>query len=267
MGSVAETALAPCREITDNEVADYLRDGWVKLEGFVRPETTALLLEIAYQRMGEDGDSNAPYGLNQPFFNAEFGDGLSQPEVRALIGGIGRASRRLMNRRGNVGVRYFTDFFAPKLPSAKETRNAGNGPTDFHQDFMTFGVDRTGGMTFWISLEDYGPEFGTMSFINGSHRLGVLGGYHKGDLRSFYPELLDLKMSEPTTYKAGDITVHSHLTVHGAGRNVTDRPRWPYVVLTQPADVCYNGGYTEAFDPTGMERDQPLPDDRFPIIG
>jgi hypothetical protein len=260
-------AAAPCREITDQEVQDFLRDGWVKLGGFVRPEIVALLLQMAHQRMGEDGDSNAPYGLDQPFFNAEFGDGLSNPEVRGLIGGIGRASRRLMNRLGDVGVRYYTDFFAPKLPSAKETRNAGNGPTNFHQDFMTLGVDRSGGMTFWIALEDYGPEFGTMSFITGSHRLGVLGGYHKGDIRSFYPELLELTTSEPTVYKAGDVTVHSHMTAHGAGKNVTDRPRWAYLVLTQPADACYAGGYSEVLDTTLFERDQPLPDDRFPIIG
>src|SRR3546814_3805579 len=56
----------------------------------------------------------------------------------------------------------FSDFFAPKLPAAKKTRNAGNGATSFHQDYITFAVDRTGGMTFWLALEDYGPEFGTM---------------------------------------------------------------------------------------------------------
>ncbi len=267
MGTVADTALAPCRTITDQEVADYLRDGWVKLEGFVRPETVALLLRIAHQRMGDDGDSNAAYGIDQDFFNAEFGGGLTHPGIRPLIGGIGHAARRFMNRRGDIGVRYFTDFFAPKLPSAKQTRNAGNGPTRFHQDFMTLGADRTGGMTFWISLEDYGADNGTMSFINGSHRLGVLGSYHRGDIRDFWPELTELETSAPVVYKAGDVTVHSHLTVHGAGRNITDRPRWPYLVLTQPADVAYNGGYSEVLDPGRFERDQPLPDDQFPIIG
>src|SRR3546814_1254752 len=47
----------------------------------------------------------------------------------------------------------FSDFFAPKLPAAKKTRNAGNGATSFHQDYITFAVDRTGGMTFWLALE------------------------------------------------------------------------------------------------------------------
>ena len=33
-------------------------------------------------------------------------------------------------------------------------------------------VDRSGGMTFWIPLEAYGPDAGTMKFISGSHRAG-----------------------------------------------------------------------------------------------
>ena len=78
-------------------------------------------------------------------------------------------------------------------------------------------------MTFWFPLEAYGPDAGTMSFVNGSHRVGVLGDYTTyGDrrrARRSFPELRDLEMSEPITYELGDITVHTHLTVHGAGAN------------------------------------------------
>src|SRR5262249_36320782 len=144
----------PCRSVTPAEIAHYQELGWAKLEGFVHAHTVDILLRIARERMGEDGDSNEAYGLNQPYFNAEHGGGLAVPPVRALIDGIGRSAKALMNRKGGVGVRYFTDFFAPKLPSSRQTRNAGNGPTSFHQDFITFAVDRSGGMTFWIALED-----------------------------------------------------------------------------------------------------------------
>ena len=103
--------------------------------------------------------------------------GLADPAVRPLIEKIGRNAKALMARKADIGVRYYSDFFAPKLPSAKKTKNMGNGPTSFHQDYITFAVDRSGGMTFWIPLEAYGPEAGTMSFLNKSHRLGVLGNY------------------------------------------------------------------------------------------
>lgn len=259
-----------CRSVTAEEIAHYQEFGWVKLKRFLQPEIIRLMLDIAQQKMGEDGDSNAPFGINQPYFNAEFCGGLQHPTLRHLLEGLGKNARLLMARRRDVGVKYFADFFAPKLPSSKQTKNAGNGPTAFHQDYITFAVDRSGGMTFWIPLEAYGPDAGTMSFINRSHRLGVMGSYHTyggGDVCTVYPELNDLERSEPMTYEVGDITVHSHLTIHGAGKNLMDKPRWAYLFLAQPGDVCWNGAPSEAFDPTGMTPNQRLDDERFPIVG
>lgn len=108
-----------------------------------------------------------------------------------------------------------------------------------------------------------------MSFISGSHRCGVLGNYRnypKGDALDTYPELRDLPMSEPIKYELGDITVHSHLTVHGAGLNLMDKPRWAYLVLTQPEDAVWNGAPPEAFDTTGMKPYHPFDSERFPIL-
>ena len=180
----------------------------------------AILLAKAKSMMGEDGDSNPPYGIDQPYFNAYAAGGYGDPAVRPLFGGIGAAAKALNARKSETGVRLFNDFFAPKLPAAKKTRNQGNGPTSFHQDFITFAVDRSGGATCWIPLEAYGPEAGTMSFINGSHKLGILGNYtsYDGkDIREVWSELGDLPMSDPIDYALGDVTIHNHLTVHGAG--------------------------------------------------
>ncbi|HTV95151.1 MAG TPA: phytanoyl-CoA dioxygenase family protein [Steroidobacteraceae bacterium] len=268
----------PCRAVTAEEVAHYQEFGWVKLEGFVRAETVKLVLDGALQRMGEDADSNALIETLAPgvekkiaYFNAEYGGGLENPPVRSLIEHVGSNAKPLMSRSRPVGVRYFSDFYAPKLPSSRQARHGGNGPTSFHQDFINFSVDRSGGMTFWVALEDYGPEFGTMSFVSGSHRLGVLGNYRtyqKGeDLLDIYPNLREhLEISEPMSYAAGDVTVHSHMTVHGAGANLTNRPRWAYLMLVQPADACWTGAPAEAFDAAGMEINKPLPEDRFPTL-
>jgi hypothetical protein len=265
----AKSETYPCRMVTDKEVAHYLEFGWVQLRQFVDPQMLRELLAKATGMMGEDGDSNPPYGIDQPYFNAQAADGCADPLVRPLIEKIGRNAKLLMARKANIGVRCFNDFFAPKLPSAKKTKNQGNGPTSFHQDFITFAVDRTGGMTFWIPLEAYGPEAGTMSFLSKSHKLGVLGNYSSyggKDIREVFPELLDCEESPQIDYALGDITVHSHLTVHGAGKNFLDRPRWAYLVLPQPADAIWNGAPPEAFDTTGMTPYTPFGDDRFPII-
>jgi hypothetical protein len=295
MGDSVRTESTLCRSVTAEEV-DHLHEfGWVKLKSFVDPGVIAAMLEVAREVMGEDADSNAPplgaserLGLvseetapaeeqvNEPFvyFNPQSGGGLSNPVIRPLIYELGKSAKVLQRRPSvdgqGVGVRYYTDYFVPKLPSSKESRHGGNGPTAFHQDFISHGVDRSGGLTFWIPFEAYGAVAGTMSFLNRSHRAGVLGHYMThgdGDVVRSFPELAGLEVSEPMTYEVGDLTVHDHLTVHGAGENLMDRPRWAYILLTQPADVRWNGSPCPNFDWTVMKPLDLFSDECLPPIG
>jgi hypothetical protein len=264
-----DEAVYPCRLVTRDEIAHYREFGWVKLKQFVHPEMIRTILGAAQGRMGEDGDGNDSYGTDTPYFNAEYGGGLDHPVMRPFMQAAAVSAKALLAREDGTGIRYLTDFFAPKLPTGAVTRNAGNGPTNFHQDFVTFAVDRTGGMTFWIALGNYGPKAGTMHFINRSHRLGVIGNYSNyggRDIRDAYPELRQLEMSDQMTYEIGDITVHSHLTTHGAEPNYTDKPRWAYLMVLQPADIYWTGAPPEAFDTTGMVPNEQFPDDRFPVL-
>jgi hypothetical protein len=272
-----------CRMVTAEEV-DHLHEyGWVMLRNFVDPDVVHAVLDLAREVMGDDADSNpiSPYleaavAEGQPgleYFNAQRSSGLANPVLRPLIYEVGK-SAKLLQRRGSadashLGVRYYQDLFVPKLPSTKEARHGGNGPTAFHQDFITFAVDRSGGMTFWFPLEAYDAEAGTMSFVNGSNRAGVLGDYTTyggGDVLDVFPELRALEVSEPMTYEVGDITVHTHLTIHGAGSNLMDRPRWAYILITQPGDVCWNGSPCPNFDWTSMKQWEAFGDERFPVI-
>jgi hypothetical protein len=292
--NVVEDAVGsqPCRSLTDEEVDHYHEFGWVKLNGFIDPDLIGAMLAVGRELMGDDADSNAPpLGVDQRlglsaeqqsaaeeekflYFNPQLGSGLSNPVIRPLIYVLGKRAMVLQRRpttdgRG-VGVRYYTDYFVPKLPASKESRHGGHGPTAFHQDFISHSVDRTGGMTFWLALESFGPEAGTMSFLNRSHRAGVLGHYMThgdGDVFDTFPELRELEMSDQMVYEVGDVTVHDHLTVHGASENLMDRPRWAYILLTQPADVRWNGSPCPNFDWTALKPLDLLGDDVLPPIG
>jgi hypothetical protein len=269
--------------VTAEEVEHLHELGWVKLKSFVDPGVVGAMLDLARTTMGEDADNNpiSPYleaavargGAGIEYFNAQRGGGLSNPVLRPLIYEVGQSASLLQRRPRADGtamdVRYYQDLFVPKLPSSKPSRHGGNGPTAFHQDFITFAVDRSGGMTFWFPLEAYGPEAGTMSFVNGSNRMGVMGDYTTygdGDALDAFPELRQRDMSEPMDYELGDITVHTHLTIHGAAENTMDRPRWAYIIITQPADVCWNGSPCPNFDHSAMKPWEPFGDARFPVI-
>lgn len=262
-----------CRALTPEEIAHYAEHGWAKLPGFVTLDTVGTLREMARARMGDDGQGNAVAPIRQPFFNPEVSDGPGSPVLRPLIDGIGANAKLVMGRHEAIGVRYFGDIFAPKLPVAWETRHPGGGETFCHQDFINWGIDRSGGMTFWIALADLPAESGTMSFYSGSHKLGALGHYASyregGSLLDDYPDLGDrCPNSGPITYRTGDATVHSVMLAHSASDNRTDTPRWAWLVMTNPADVRWTGAPPEAYDTTGMNHLQLLDDERrFPLIG
>ena len=102
----------------------------------------------------------------------------------------------------------------------RASRHGGNGPTAFHQDFITFAVDRSGGMTFWFPLEAYGPTRGRCRSSTARTAPGCSATTRPTaavDALDAFPELRDLEMAEPMAYELGDITVHTHLTIHGAG--------------------------------------------------
>jgi hypothetical protein len=273
----------PCRDVTDDEVAHLREHGWVQLKQFVDPGQLQAMLDLAREQMGDDGDSNpmsryieaavAEGGEGIQYFNASPTNGLHSPVIRPVIEHVGRTAQRLLGRRNPDGtpldIRYYQDMFAPKLPSATASRHGGNGATSFHQDFITFAVDRTGGMTFWFPLEAYGPEAGTMSFVSGSHRMGVMGDYTTygdGDALGAFPELGEREMCDPIDYELGDITVHTHLTIHGAGANRMVKPRRAWIMITQPADICWNGAPCPNFDHSDMKPWQPMDGERFPVI-
>ena len=259
----------PCRGVTAGEVEHFREYGWVKLKKFLHPEMVETLLERGIMLMGEDAQSNEDYGIRQDYFNPFPCGGLDVPEIRKMLVGLGMNAKRLMNRKSGVGARYFFDTFVPKLPAGKESRRGGNGPTAFHQDFITFAMDRSGGMQFWIPLEPCGPEKGTMSFMNRSHKMGVLGNYSSyggKTITEVWPELLELEVSEPMTYELGDVTVHDHLTVHGAGANTTDSPRWAMITSMLPNDAHWNGSPPEAFDPAHLKPYELLDEERFPTL-
>ena len=257
----------PCRDVTEDELVHYREHGWARLPGFVHPELVDYLHSLGREQMGEDGDSNPPLPITQPYFNIAMTGGPANPALRPLLGRLGRNAVRLMGRRAGIKAKYYCDNYVVKLPAAKSSKHEGNGATSWHQDYTNWAVDRSGGLGFWLALTDIAPEAGTMSFVDGSHRHGSMGNYRAGDILEDFPELLEqCSVTGPLTYRAGDMTVHSNLVVHGAGANRTDMPRWAWSLLINPSDVRWDGSPAEGFDTTGMAWLDPIDDERFPIL-
>lgn len=262
--SVAEVHPHVTRHVTDDEVATYEEQGWVKLGGLITPETTAALLEAGERlleatRSAPDAVRDCVVGLNESIFQARK-IRLDPFHSFTLSRDLGAVAHRLMNRRRltdeEVGVRYCEDALICKFPLVEE---AQTNTIPFHQD-LTFGTDRVGGFNVWIALDEVTPEQGSMRFLTGSHREGALGNVV--NIVERYPKLTELyEWSEPLHYQPGDATVHHGYMIHGSGDNRGSRPRWSYVPTYIPAD-CVQGEPPSALG----YLDEEAEDERFPLV-
>jgi ectoine hydroxylase-related dioxygenase (phytanoyl-CoA dioxygenase family) len=271
------TAVAP-REVTDEEVAHYQENGWVKLEGFLSRELADELLAAAKATVGNQLEEGEEEAFNKGLRLEKIGgrvqnvgywqdyhyigrDSRVEP-FHSLIYSkeAGRAAQRLIGR--DVGVRYSSDILAVKMPVGQP----GSAPTDSHQDISSLPFDRIGPLTIWVALADLTPEHGTMRFLSGSQRVGNLGRTRAQGMGTieYYPDLVNrFDTSPPMALNAGDATVHNAQVVHWAPENRTNEPRWGYIMAFFPDDCLYTGAPNHNFDGIGLEVNKPFEHERF----
>jgi ectoine hydroxylase-related dioxygenase (phytanoyl-CoA dioxygenase family) len=270
--TVVDVADVKVRRVTDEEAAAYRRDGWVKIAGLIGPEVAAQMLEEARRYRADAGPAQA-LSIDTPMWHAwrNVARDAKQEPFRSVAYNprIGENLSVLEGHHG--GVRYWQDTVSCKAPASERD---GNGPTGWHQDFPNHPIDRLGGGTVWIALDDVSPDQGAMSFFSGSHRAGPLGRTYSsgprsggGDQLAENPWIRDeYSQSEPFALKAGDATFHHPLTVHGAGTNVTDRPRWSFIVFFAAAAAVYTGASYPDTDGLDLEVGKPFDHPAFPVV-
>jgi ectoine hydroxylase-related dioxygenase (phytanoyl-CoA dioxygenase family) len=273
--------VAMVRDLTDEEVAHYHREGWVKAEALIPADVAAQMLATVERVLAgpvqSDADTAAPdterwgqqvvdsgYWRDYHYIARE--DKLEPFHSIAFSQEIGRNSKRLLGRE--VGVRYNADFVAVKVPGPADS--AANRPTDAHQDFVNVPFDRVGNHNYWIALDHVTPAQGSLRFYSRSHRLGPLGltGPDHEQVLESYREILDrdCELSPPLELRPGDATIHSSLTIHLAPSNATERNRIAYILAYMPADSRYTGAPYHNVDGTGLRMGDRFEHPRFPVV-
>jgi len=200
-----------------------------------------------------------PAAIPPEFYQAVFTQRVNLRDtdigVRELAHGIkktlGRIAGELM---GVKAVRFYDDEALIKEPFSS--------PTNLHYDAPAWSHDGPVAVSAWFALDDVTIQNGAMYMLSGSHHLvkkkfeEEFGGKwprippdpnHHAKMNDVFsrqprciPEAKKLPIS-PVTMRAGSVSFHSGMTIHGAGPNMTHGRRRAMVFALMPDGTLYNG--------------------------
>jgi phytanoyl-CoA hydroxylase len=217
---------------TDEEIADYRRDGFLAVDDFL---TAA---ELADWRDVVDAavvDVRAQAGtLRKEVFTQRMQLRRTSSAVQQLVEDR-RLGRLVAELEGVDAVRIYLDQALVKEPYGT--------PTQYHLDLPWWPFDSPHACTIWVALDDSTLENGCLYFVPGSHRLELTAagdlGPDLGAVFAAHPEAA--YTPTPCPLPAGGCSFHNARTVHGAGANMTPGRRRAMTAAFMPDGVRFNG--------------------------
>lgn len=201
------------RVLTEKQLADYRRDGFVFPVDCIPPDEAARYLKII-----ED-------------YEEEAGESVSKRiRVRAVL-----AFKWLLDLARHPQIAgALQDAIGPDvilvLSGVWAKAPGGSQFVSWHQDGAYNPFDRNDGATAWIALTDSTPEKGNIRMIPGSHRDGIVAHdetFDSGNLLSRGQSVpnVDESRAVDMPLSAGQFSIHHEMVVHGSGPNNADGRR------------------------------------------
>jgi len=162
----------------------------------------------------------------------------------------------------------------------KEPRSGGE--LKWHQDYPYWPLAQPNAVTAWVALDDTDAANGAMSVAVGSHLTGerLPAAFGTG-----IPYLQDRRPStvksvedpvtagfeiETITLRAGEVSFHSSLVLHGSPPNTSDRRRRALVIRYVGDGTIWLGTaryeYNYTDDEVGLKMGDPIGGEYFPLI-
>lgn len=231
--------------VTAEQVAQYRAQGYIAIEGFLDPRELehwrAVTEDAVAQRLKDRGwhALNNQGDTGDAYYKEVFVQCLkladSHPAMREIMldQRLGRLAATLA---GVDGIRIWHDQALIKPPY-------GN-PTGWHLDNPYWSFSSRDSISIWVALDDATLMNGCMAYLPGTHKtarfenVGI--GSSFGALFNVYPEWKKMD-AVAVPVKAGSAVLHNGLTAHGAGVNMTSRPRRAMTCAYMPEGSTFNG--------------------------
>lgn len=213
--------------LSEAEVQRFWEDGFLVIDGLFSPEEVEALREACASPQDQEWKTAS--------------------ETVHSLGITSRDTRFLELAREPRIVSRITPLIGPDVQLqhsklAAQPAQKGKGGFGWHQDFAFFPHTNTDLVAVMVMLDDATPENGCMSMVKGSHRLGLLDhanaeGFFVAACQEFRHWEAHPDKVVPITPKAGGISIHHCLTLHGSGPNPTGYPRRGIVFQYRAADA------------------------------
>ena len=110
----------------------------------------------------------------------------------------------------------------------------------FHQDAPYWPFRPSRAVTAWIAIDDVHVDAGPMCFLPGSHRQGRMAWQRRTENVVLELEVKDaetLGEAQPLILKAGELSLHTDLLIHGSAGNTSAHRRCGLTIRYVPCDV------------------------------
>lgn len=232
--------------VTTEQVERYQRDGYVIIDEFLSSQERSELLASVTDAVDEMGsnrlavEDNEGYEDIDPYYSQVFLQRINLWKINKHVADCfldPELGRMLCTLAGVDGLRMWHDHTLQKLPWAN--------PTSWHIDGPNWSFHSRDVLSVWIALDDATIQNGCMYFLPGTHKTAEFDrnagfGPNVGALFKAYPEWHEIE-AVPIELKAGSASIHNGLLAHGAGPNMTPRPRRAMVCIYMPDGATFNG--------------------------
>jgi non-heme Fe2+,alpha-ketoglutarate-dependent halogenase len=216
--------------VTERRAEQWARDGFLPVIDVLTPEEARECRQAFDGLEREVGRETAEIQLSDRHLDREFIWRLAtHPRVlEAVEAALG------------PDVLLLASSFFCKYPAEER----GERFVAWHQDVTYWGLEPARAITAWIAIDDADVENGCMSVIPGSHRLGILDhgkSDRAGNLLSINQEvpeeLFDERRAVSMPLRAGQMSLHDGMLLHGSHPNRSNRRRCGLAVRFTTPDV------------------------------
>jgi non-haem Fe2+, alpha-ketoglutarate-dependent halogenase len=222
------------RALTAEQVAAFNRDGYLKgIRIFGEDEIAGIRRyfdALLASTLAAGGDS---YSISTAHLRyGRVYDLLTDPRIVGCVKDL----------VGEDVIAWGSHFFC-KMP--------GDGKrVSWHQDASYWPLTPSKAVTVWLAVDDADVENASMRYIPGSHVLGHLTyTLSENDEANVLNQTVagaeNLGEAVPVELKAGEISIHSDLLLHGSEANQSARRRCGLTLRYCPADVRARLGWNE----------------------